>query len=161
MLPTFIFDLDDTVIDSTHRQRVNSDGSIDLAHWRRFNTASMIAKDRPLPLARSMVEAIASGLDVVVITSRVIGKADINWLKRHNMMPRALYSRAIDDERPTGQFKLTKMAELAIDRGTSFAQLKRRVILWDDCKNVQSVLKNAGFRVIDPVQYNLTYKDAV
>jgi hypothetical protein len=43
----------------------------------------------------------------------------------------------------------------------SFVDLVKSVIMWDDCKNVQSVLQNAGVRVIDPVQYNLIQKDAV
>ena len=30
----FIFDLDQTVIDSNHRRVCNIDGTIDLAHWR-------------------------------------------------------------------------------------------------------------------------------
>ena len=55
----FIFDLDDTVIDSSHRQRLLSSGSIDLDYWRAHSTVGLIARDSLLPLAVKMQEAIA------------------------------------------------------------------------------------------------------
>ena len=50
----FIFDLDGTVIDSTHRQ---GNGSLD--DWRRLGTAKNVALDSPLPLLDQMRDAIA------------------------------------------------------------------------------------------------------
>ena len=47
----FIFDLDHTVIDSSHRQITRPDGSLDLAAWRRHNTRANIMRDTLLPLA--------------------------------------------------------------------------------------------------------------
>jgi hypothetical protein len=46
----FIFDLDHTVIDSSHRQLTLADGSLDLAHWVDNCTRAQIMRDRPLPL---------------------------------------------------------------------------------------------------------------
>ena len=54
----FIFDLDGTVIDSSHRQGDT------LADWRRMNTVGNIMRDRLLPLAGKMQAAIQDGLDV-------------------------------------------------------------------------------------------------
>ena len=64
----FIFDLDGTVIDSSHRQGDT------LADWRRMNTVGNIMRDRLLPLAGKMQSAILDGLDVWVCTSRVMGQ---------------------------------------------------------------------------------------
>ena len=50
----FIFDLDGTVIDSSHRALANADGSITLDFWRENSTAEMIAKDKLFPLARNL-----------------------------------------------------------------------------------------------------------
>jgi len=161
MRPIFLFDLDETVIDSNHRQRHNADGSIDLKFWRRMNTPFNIARDSMLPLASTMIRAIAEGLDVGICTSRVMGKADTAWLDLRGMLPAFTLSRSIDDNRPAGEFKLAKMSELAVARRVSFDEIRRRVILWDDNADVQSTLKNAGFRVIDPVKYNLTQKEAI
>ena len=161
MRPIFLFDLDDTTVSSHHRQRFNSDGSIDLPFWRAFNTAANIMRDSMLPLARVMVAGIRSDLDVGILTSRVIGKADLEWLEMRGMLPSTVYSRDANDQRSTGEYKLARLHDLAVDRRLSWREVQRRVILWDDCKNVQSVLKNAGIRVIDPVQYNLNHKEAV
>jgi hypothetical protein len=57
----FIFDLDHTVIDSSHRQLTNADGSLDLAHWRENCTHEKIMADTLLPLARTMREALEHG----------------------------------------------------------------------------------------------------
>jgi FMN phosphatase YigB (HAD superfamily) len=50
-MKTYIFDLDHTVIDSSHRQLTKADGSLDLAHWIENNTPEKIAADTELPLA--------------------------------------------------------------------------------------------------------------
>lgn len=154
MLRTFIFDLDDTVIDSSHRQRVLPNGDIDLAHWRRFNTAKNILADGLLPLAEQMRHAIRDGLDVAIMTSRVMGHADRVFLNIHGLLAPSIYSRDPSDLRGAGELKLAKMHEMAIDRGWSFSDLRDRVIMWDDSPDVQKTLKNAGFRVIDPVNFN-------
>ena len=161
MRPIFLFDLDETVIDSTHRQRLNVDGSIDLKFWRRMNTPANVMRDAMLPLASTMIRAISEGLDVGILTSRVMGKVDRVWLHQRGMLPAFTLSRSIDDNRPAGEFKLSKMSQLAVARRVSFDEIRRRVILWDDNADVQSTLKNAGFRVIDPVKYNLTQKEAI
>ena len=156
MQSIFIFDLDDTTVDSSHRTQLNADGSINLTHWRKHCTAEMIARDGVLPLADRMIEGIADGLDIVILTSRVMNRVDLAWLQMRGMTAPTILSRSIADDRPTGEYKLARLHELAVMRRMSFADLAKRVIMWDDCKNVQSVLKNAGVRVIDPVQYNLT-----
>jgi hypothetical protein len=161
MQSIFIFDLDDTTVDSTHRQRINADGSIDLAYWRRNNTPENIMRDSMLPLADRMIEGIADGLDIVILTSRVMNRVDLAWLDMRGMTARTILSRSIADNRPTGEYKLARLHELAVMRKMSFADLAKSVIVWDDCKNVQSVLRNAGIRVIDPIQYNLNQKDAI
>ncbi len=84
----FIFDLDDTVIDSSHRQRLLSGGSIDLDYWRAHSTVGLIARDSLLPLAVKMQEAIADDLDVWICTSRVMGAADYAFLRMHGLHPR-------------------------------------------------------------------------
>ena len=75
----FIFDLDGTVIDSTHRQGDTLDD------WRRLNTAKNVALDSPLPLLDQMRDAIADDLDVIVCTSRVMSGRDFRWLDDHGI----------------------------------------------------------------------------
>ena len=154
MLHTFIFDLDGTTVNSDHRLGET------LADWRRMNTPANIMRDTPLPLAEQMRQAIRDGLDVVILTSRVLGNADRVWLAHHGLEAPLILSRHISDTRPAGEYKLAKMAELAVLRKMSLSDLRDSVVLWDDDADVQSTLTNAGFRVIDPVQYNQRNKVA-
>ena len=148
MLRTFIFDLDGTTVDSSHRLGET------LADWRRMNTPANIMQDKPLPLAEQLRQAIRDGLDVVILTSRVMGINDKNWLHFHGLMAPLVLSRHPSDTRPAGEYKLAKMAELAIRKRISMADLKASAVLWDDDADVQQTLRGAGFRVIDPVNYN-------
>tara|TARA_B100002019_G_C21199658_1_gene563262 strand:+ start:139 stop:606 length:468 start_codon:yes stop_codon:yes gene_type:complete len=148
MLHTFIFDLDGTTVDSSHRLGET------LADWRRMNTPANIMQDKPLPLAEQLRQAIRDGLDVVILTSRVMGINDKNWLHFHGLMAPLVLSRHPSDTRPAGEYKLAKMAELAIRKRISMADLKASAVLWDDDADVQQTLRGAGFRVIDPVNYN-------
>ena len=45
-----VFDLDHTLIDSSHRQIYKPDGSLDLDEWRRLSTWDNIKNDSLLPL---------------------------------------------------------------------------------------------------------------
>ena len=77
----FIFDIDGTVIDSSHRQGDTLDD------WRRMNTSDNIGKDSTLPLFDQMRDAINEGQDVIICTSRVMGDADFRWLTDHGIDP--------------------------------------------------------------------------
>ena len=154
MLHTFIFDLDGTTVDSSHRLGET------LADWRRMNTPANIMQDKPLPLAEQLRQAIRDGLDCVILTSRVMGINDKNWLHFHGLMAPLVLSRHPSDTRPAGEYKLAKMAELAIRKRISMADLKASAVLWDDDADVQQTLRGAGFRVVDPVNYNERNKAA-
>jgi len=91
-----------------------------------------------------------------------MGTADKNWLANHGLMAPLILSRHPSDTRPAGEYKLAKMAELAVRRRVSFRDLAASVVMWDDDLDVQQTLKKAGIRVIDPVQFNQTaQKEAI
>ena len=46
-----IFDLDATVIDSSHRQITKADGSLDLAAWKKNYTYTKVMRDSLQPLS--------------------------------------------------------------------------------------------------------------
>ena len=148
----FIFDLDWTVIDSSHRQ---GDGSLD--DWRRLNTVGNIMRDGLLPLAGKMQTAIQDGLDVWVCTSRVMGKADFAFLRMQSLLPNGgpVIHRISDaDDRDCGALKLANLRGMAAGMGVSWARFANDSIMFDDSIVVQDTMRNAGLRVVDPVQYN-------
>jgi len=151
MSTIFFFDLDGTVIDSSHRQGETLDD------WRRMNTGANIAKDRALPLASAMVAAIRAGLDVNILTSRVMGEPDLNWLTLHAMLPGhgcKVISRHPTDERPAGTYKLSKLLTYSQKTRITWEDLKKRSVIFDDDRDVQETLSLQGFTVIDPITYN-------
>ena len=93
----FIYDLDHTVIDSSHRQATLADGSLDLAHWIENNTPEKIARDSLLPLAKQMRENFKRGAEIVVCTARVLQCADYEFLREHGLRAHAILSRPIGD----------------------------------------------------------------
>ena len=79
----FIFDLDHTVIDSSHRQITRPDGSLDLAAWIKNNTRANIMRDTLLPLAAQWRLADKKGATIVICTARVMGAHDFDFLASH------------------------------------------------------------------------------
>ena len=151
----FIFDLDGTVIDSTHRQ---GDGSLD--YWRRMDTAKNVALDSPLPLLDQMRDAIADDLDVIVCTSRVMAGRDFRWLDDHGIRGIDILCRAPSDNRTCGFFKLQLLHNYARSIGYTWARFAQTSLMFDDDKGVQDTLRSVGLRVIDPVNYNFNIRTA-
>ena len=144
----FIFDLDGTVIDSSHRQGDTLDD------WRRLNTAKNVALDSPLPLLDQMRDAIADDLDVIVCTSRVMSGRDFRWLDDHGIRGIDILCRAPSDNRTCGFFKLHLLHNYAKSLGLAWGRFIRDCVMFDDDKGVQDTLRSVGLRVIDPLNYN-------
>ena len=148
----FIFDLDHTVIDSSHRQLTRSDGSLDLDAWRTNCTAKMIARDSLLPLARSMRLAYAKGHNVIICTARVIGAYDLQYLADNGLRYHALLSRADGDD--TADALLKYRALLSHFRGQPVARWARQSVFFDDNQSVLKMAKSLGIMTRDAVQLN-------
>jgi len=150
----YIFDLDGTVIDSSHRLGDSLDD------WRRMNTPANVAKDSPLPLLDQMRDAIADDLDVIVCTSRVMAGRDFRWLDDHGIRGVTILCRDVDDDRLCGFFKLHLLKDYADSLGYTWARFCQTSIMFDDSIDVQNTLRSVGLRVIDPVNYNHNIRTA-
>ena len=111
----FIFDLDDTTINSQHRQGET------LADWIALNTPENVARDSLLPLADSWKTIDQSRDDVVIMTSRVIADADLAFLAGAGLRYRFIYSRPMGSMIPCGQLKTAMVLQCARDLGRSLA----------------------------------------
>ena len=150
----YIFDLDGTVIDSSHRLGDSLDD------WRRLNTPANVAKDSPLPLLDQMRDAIADDLDVIICTSRVMAGRDFRWLDDHGIRGVTILCRDVNDDRLCGFFKLHLLKDYADSLGYTWARFCQTSIMFDDSIDVQNTLRSVGLRVIDPVNYNLNIRTA-
>ena len=150
----YIFDLDGTVIDSTHRQGDTLDD------WRRLNTARNVALDSPLPLLDQMRDAIADDLDVIVCTSRVMAGRDFRWLDNHGIRGIDILARDPSDNRHCGFYKLHLLKDYVDSIGYTWARFCKTSIMFDDDIGVQNTLRSVGLRVIDPLNYNHNIRTA-
>lgn len=103
-----IFDLDHTVIDSSHRQITKPDGSLDLENWLANCTREKIFGDELLPLADEMKNSYPH-FYVVVCTARTMNVHDFEFLAAHGLHFDEILYRAAGDMRPDGKMKRQKL----------------------------------------------------
>ena len=78
-----IYDLDGTIINSSHRAKYDENGILDLEHWKRNSTKENIFRDELLPLYWQLRADYENGNIVVICTSRELGKHDLEFI--HSM----------------------------------------------------------------------------
>jgi hypothetical protein len=150
----FIFDLDHTIIDSSHRQLTKADGSLDLDHWIANNTREKIMGDSLLPLADEWRKAQAKGAEIVICTARVIGPHDLEFLARHGLQYKALLARQAGQSTPDDLLKWALLRNYARTIGKSWRNFCAFSIMFDDNKNVIQGLTSRGLRVYNAISIN-------
>jgi len=89
-----IFDLDGTIIDSTHRTPNKADGTLDLDRYFELHTRENIFNDTLLPLAEIMKEMYDSGdYHIVICTARDMIDDDFDFLKENNLKFHEIFNR--------------------------------------------------------------------
>jgi hypothetical protein len=137
-----IFDLDHTVIDSSHRQLTRADGSLDLDHWIENCTPQKVAADSLLPLANEMRARYAMGERIIICTARVMSRADYRFLLANNLPFDYVLSRPKGCRTPDAELKHAQLTRL-------FARVNvkpRDVEMFDDNAQVLAVMRKAGVK---------------
>ena len=156
----FIFDLDGTAIDSSHRQNTLPDGSLNLADWIKNNTPEKIALDSLLPLADSWKTINRERDQIAIMTARVIGKADLKFLRDNALEYDYIYSRAFGDTTPDDILKKRMILKLRVDMRKSLAWIRSNSYMFDDNNSVRKCLTGFGIRCYNPTNYNEELKNA-
>lgn len=149
-----IFDLDHTVIDSSHRQLTLANGSLDLDHWRENCTREKILADKLLPLAEHWKDAKAKGAEIVICTARVMGTADYEFLFVNGLQYDAILSRNEGDTTPDHLLKYEMLRDYADHCGISWRRFKMFSVMFDDNKNVIDHLTANGLKVYNAIKIN-------
>ena len=110
----FIFDLDHTVIDSSHRQSTLPCGSLDLANWIENNTPENISRDTLLPLADLWKTLDKQGQMIGVCTARVLQDADYEFLADNGLEYDFILSRPMGDSSKDDDLKERLLNEQGI-----------------------------------------------
>jgi hypothetical protein len=150
----YIFDLDHTVIDSSHRQLTKADGSLDLEHWIANNTREKIMGDSLLPLADQWRKAQAKGAEIVICTARVIGEHDLEFLAKHGLVYDAMLSRPMGADTPDDLLKWVALRQYAQSIGKSWKNFCAFSLMFDDNERVISTLASKGVRVYNAISIN-------
>lgn len=109
-----IFDLDGTLVDSSHRYRTIND-KIDLDYWRE--NSNKVMADKLLPLAKYFRKLKKDKNCVVIIaTARVWCKKSDKFLKKYNLTPDYLVARmSNNDNRKGTDLKIDGIKKLDIN----------------------------------------------
>ena len=150
-----IWDLDGTVIDSSHRYSTLANGDIDLPRWIADNTRENIERDSLLPLARLMRSNYRQGDTVIICTARVLGVYDHCFLADHGIKAQFILSRALGDNRGDAEMKRAKLFALFADLSIPFARWTRNATFYDDNQGVLAMAEKYGIRAKNAVQLNL------
>ena len=151
----FIFDLDHTVVDSSHRQATRPDGSLDLDHWRENSTAKLIERDTLLPLAHEWRKIQRKGKSkIIVCTARVMGPADYFYFGSRGLFAETIISRREGDRTPDDLLKLRGLKRYAAEHGISWRRFCNTSIVFDDNSSVLQTLGANGMTVYNALTIN-------
>jgi hypothetical protein len=143
----YIFDLDGTVIDSSHRKATLPDGSLDLVGWIQNSTPEKIRKDSLLPLATVMRKLFPHCEEMLICTARVMGEADLEYLAENGLFFDGLLSRPEGNRLPDDVLKEMLLRDHATQSGITWEQFTRSAHMFDDNESVINTLKSVGLRV--------------
>jgi hypothetical protein len=146
-----IFDLDHTVIDSSHRQRLLPNGDLDLAHWLTLQASrDAVMADRLLPFA-AYWRTVQKTSPVAVCTSRTATQHDLDFLAAHGLRCDYFSSRSPGDSRSDAPYKVAKISKML----SRLDWAPESVTLYDDHPGVRQAVKSSlGVNVFNPIPFN-------
>jgi phosphoglycolate phosphatase-like HAD superfamily hydrolase len=135
--PLAVFDLDNTLADTAHRQRFLERKPLD---WNGFFAAA--PQDPPLAEGVALARESARECEVLYLTGRPerCRRDTVDWLAAHGLPEGRIRMRRDNDRRPARRTKLEILRELARTREIR--------VLVDDDELVCADAERAGFTVV-------------
>jgi len=153
----YIYDLDGTIIDSSHRVGINEDGSINLDLWRANATAENVAKDKLIMHTyQHLVDTYKAGHYVILCTARELNQPDLEYIANNNIYYDRIISRPHGNEMK--DFALKKMQLSYLFQMPSIRKM-RKWFFDDNKKNLLAIRElgrafNSQVVTIDAVLFN-------
>ena len=148
-----IYDLDGTIIDSSHRARHDQNGKLDLEHWKANNTKENIFKDDLLPMYWQLVADYKNGDYVIICTAREMGKWDYEYLHQMGIYYDRILSRPTGEE--TADWKLKRKLLNPFFNLKPFQKYEK--YFYDDNNSNLLALGNMGARITNAKEWNDNY----
>ena len=146
-----IYDLDGTIINSSHRAKYDEQGNLDLDHWKLNSTKENIFKDDLLPMYWQLRNDYENGNIVILCTARELGKWDLDYIHSMGIYYDYIYSRPKDN--PTKD-EILKKAQLR--HFWNFKQYRKyRKYFYDDkIENLREIRKLGNVDTINARIWN-------
>lgn len=164
-MANIIFDLDGTVVDTSHRYRDTPEGHCDLDFWFANSTPEMIARDALLPLAASMRRFYERGHTIIICTARDfsplngvdLGKIYVDFLQANKLHYHALLHRKMaGSDHATlgdGDLKIRLLNDYA--RSVGLADMSAlKAFMFDDNRKVIAAMLANGVDCRDAIELN-------
>lgn len=104
-----IYDMDGTIVDSTHRYRIDSTGKIDLTFWRENQHLAML--DSLLPMAQQYrADLDDANCYVIIATARIMNAPDWQFVNEILGKPDFFISRKEGDNQSGKTLKIKGLA---------------------------------------------------
>ena len=149
-----IYDLDGTVIDSSHRATHDKQGNIDLTNWKAKSTKDFIFQDSLMPLYCQLQKDYKNGNMVIICTARELGEWDYEYIHSHNIY----YDRIIS--RPAGNiekdYKLKKNQLRYLFTLPQYKD-KEKIFYDDNSNNLWYVGTLGNIELVNPRYDDLSY----
>jgi len=142
--PIYIFDLDGTVVDSSHRFTGTAEGKVDLAKWIEDSTRENIFKDSLLPLAKFMKALMKANQNVWICTARNMSKDDFDFLAEKGIKAKTILCRKDGDNRADAEMKTAKLKRLFNLKQFQNAEK----IMFDDNESIQKEMPKIGINCL-------------
>ena len=140
-----IYDLDGTIIDSSHRATHDKNGMIDLDNWIANSTKDLIYQDKLMPLYAQLVADYKNGNMVILCTARNLGIHDWEYIHAMGIYYDRVISRPNNNMTKDNHLKKSQLRYLR-----DLPQYKdKEKIFYDDNQSNLNSISDLGFKVVD------------
>ena len=147
-----ILDLDETIVDSSHRQPNNPDGTLNLKKYLKLKNRENTFKDTLLPLARFWKNIDYSENYVVVCTARSWADHDQEFLDAHGLFFNKVVARFTEKHNNMSDSELKKKGLSYLFNLNQFKDLPK--IMFDDAAPVISEMRKIGITCLNSIHIN-------
>jgi len=144
-----IFDLDCTLIDSSHR--INEFGDftqgIDIDYWIENSTLENVMKDKLLPLVDLFYEFNKTNFTNIAVTAREMFAADYEFLEKHGLHFHMVLHR--EDSKELDHILKEKKLQELFDSGDYIPFLA-----FDDKESNLDIFRKFGFKCFNALEMN-------
>lgn len=141
------WDLDGTLIDSSHRTAYMEDGSYNIENWKNKSIPEYINKDSLLPLSEMYFEFKKTGFTQICVTARDMTSYDFDYLKNKGLEFSLVLHRK-DSEELDYVLKDKKLQDFFKEKG------RIPFMAFDDKDANLDVFDKYGFRTFHAVYMN-------